>query len=57
MSYEIVYNRAFIKTTRGIIPLLLTGSNNCYEYTFKFHKSIFKKTHTIPPILIILINS
>lgn len=32
MSYEIVYNRAFIKTTRGIIPLILTGSNNCYEY-------------------------
>lgn len=35
MSYEIVYNRAFIKTTRGIIPLILTGSNNCYEYTFR----------------------
>lgn len=35
MSYEIVYNRAFIKTTRGIIPLLLTGSNNCYEYTYR----------------------
>ena len=32
MSYEIVYNKAFIKTTRGIIPLLLSGSNNCTEY-------------------------
>lgn len=31
MSYEIVYSRNFIKTTRGIIPLILTGSNNCHE--------------------------
>lgn len=32
MSYEIVYGRQFIKTTRGIIPLLLGGSNNCTMY-------------------------
>ena len=32
MSYEIVYDREFIKTTDGrIIPLVLSGSNNCWE--------------------------
>lgn len=29
MSYTIMYGRTFIKTTRGIIPMVLTGSNNC----------------------------
>ena len=29
MSYEIIYGRQFIRTTRGIIPLILSGSNNC----------------------------
>lgn len=28
MSYEIVYDRKFIKTTRGIIPMVLIGSSN-----------------------------
>jgi len=32
MSYEICYSRAFIKTNRGIIPLVLSGSNNCTEF-------------------------
>ena len=31
MSYEIVYDRRFIRTPLGITPLILTGSNNCYE--------------------------
>ena len=33
MSYEIVYSRNFIKTNRGILPLVLTGSNNDYTWT------------------------
>lgn len=31
MSYDIVYNRQFIKTSRGVIPLVLIGSNNVTE--------------------------
>ena len=31
MSYDIVYAKSFISTTRGIIPMVLIGSNNCYE--------------------------
>lgn len=31
MSYSIIYDKAFIKTTRGIIPLILCGSSNCSE--------------------------
>lgn len=31
MSYEIVYDRRFICTPLGITPLILAGSNNCYE--------------------------
>lgn len=31
MGYTILYGRQFIKTTRGIIPLALAGSSNCYE--------------------------
>jgi hypothetical protein len=32
MSYEIVYNRQFLKIDGKIIPLALYGSNNCTEY-------------------------
>ena len=31
MSYDIAYNRQFIKTSRGVIPLVLIGSNNVTE--------------------------
>lgn len=31
MSYEIVYNKQFLKIDGKIIPLALHGSNNCYE--------------------------
>jgi hypothetical protein len=31
MSYSIVYNKQFLKIDRKIIPLVLYGSNNCYE--------------------------
>jgi len=31
MSYEIVYNKQFLKIDGKIIPLILHGSNNCYE--------------------------
>jgi len=34
MSYEICYSKNFIKTSKGYIPLVLSGSNNCYEYNF-----------------------
>lgn len=32
MSYTIMYGKQFIKTTRGIIPMALYGSNNCTEF-------------------------
>ena len=31
MSYEIVYDRSFVRTARGIIPMILHGSNNVTE--------------------------
>ena len=31
MSYEIMYDKKFIKVSNGIIPLVLTGSNNCWS--------------------------
>lgn len=31
MSYEIVYDRTFVRTTRGIIPMILHGSSNCFD--------------------------
>jgi hypothetical protein len=31
MGYEIVYGRQFVKTPKGIVPLALFGSSNCYE--------------------------
>lgn len=31
MSYSIVYNKQFLKIDDKIIPLVLYGSNNCYE--------------------------
>lgn len=36
MSYEIIYNKQFLKTKEGkIIPLVLMGSNNVTEMTWK----------------------
>ena len=34
MGYTIVYDKKFIKTNGGIIPLVLAGSSNCYTHTF-----------------------
>ena len=31
MSYEIIYGRQFVRTTRGIIPLMLIGPSNMTE--------------------------
>lgn len=31
MSYTIIYARAFVKTTRGILPIALCGSNNVWQ--------------------------
>ena len=38
MSYEIVYNRQFLKVDDKIIPLVLYGSNNCYQYDYNTGK-------------------
>lgn len=36
MSWEIIYDRAFIKVSdKQTIPFLLMGSNNCYDYNGK----------------------
>jgi LysM repeat protein len=32
MSYEIIYDKQFIKAGDKFIPMLYWGSNNCYEY-------------------------
>lgn len=32
MSYEIIYDKQFIKVKDKFIPMVLSGSNNCYEY-------------------------
>lgn len=38
MSYEIIYAREFIKTGDDrIIPLVLSGSNNCWDTRYKGH--------------------
>lgn len=34
MSYEIIYDKQFIKVKDKFVPLVLWGSNNCYEYTY-----------------------
>lgn len=39
MSYEIVYDRQFIKTPSGYTSVILCGSNNCYEPTYKNRSS------------------
>lgn len=34
MSYEIIYDKQFIKVSENIyVPIILQGSNNCYEYS------------------------
>jgi len=34
MSYEIIYDKQFVKVNDDIfIPMILAGSNNCYEYS------------------------
>lgn len=36
MSYEIIYNKQFVKVSdTEFIPIILTGSNNCYETSYK----------------------
>lgn len=37
MSSEIVYDRKFLSTSRGIIPLILSGSSNCTETYYAFN--------------------
>lgn len=33
MSYEIIYDKQFVKVKDKFIPMILAGSNNCYEYS------------------------
>lgn len=36
MSYEIIYDKQFVKVSEKVfIPMILAGSNNCYEHTYK----------------------
>jgi hypothetical protein len=36
MSYEIIYDKQFVKVSDKVfIPMILAGSNNCYEHTYK----------------------
>ena len=33
MSYEIIYDKQFIRVSEDkFVPMILTGSNNCYDY-------------------------
>ena len=32
MSYEIIYDKQFIKVKDSYVPMVLSGSSNCYEY-------------------------
>jgi len=35
MSYDIIYGKGFVKLTEdGFIPIIVTGSSNCYEYVY-----------------------
>lgn len=55
MSYEIVYNRQFLKIDDKIIPLVLYGSNNCTEISSRgrerrersWHPMYFGRNETI----------
>lgn len=46
MGYTIVYDRMFLKTTRGIIPMLLAGSSNCTM--FSGGKEILERSWFVP---------
>jgi hypothetical protein len=40
MSYEIIYDKQFIKVSEDkFVPMILTGSNNCYDYNNKRARS------------------
>lgn len=47
MSYDIIYDKCFIRTSRGIIPMVLIGSSNCYESTFDslMRKRLMRERH------------
>lgn len=54
MSYEIIYKVGSFKTSKGYLPFIVMGSNNCYEITGRgqrrernvyFLKSILNKEH------------
>lgn len=44
MSYDIVYEKQFIKTTDGrILPLILIGPSNCWDYSYSNGRSYEKR--------------
>ena len=44
MSYEIYYDRAFIRIGDMYIPMVNQGSNNCFEYDYFSHRDIPEKS-------------
>jgi len=43
MSYEIYYDRAFIRVNDLYIPIVNQGSNNCWEYNFLSGREVSEK--------------
>jgi hypothetical protein len=43
MSYEIYYDRAYIRVNERFIPLVNQGSNNCWEYNYFTKRDIPEK--------------
>lgn len=43
MSYEIYYDRAFIRVDDRFVPLVNQGSNNCWEYKFFSKREVPEK--------------
>ena len=42
MSHEILYDRSFIRTPKGIIPLILSGSNNSYDFKYGSNNRVYE---------------
>lgn len=43
MSHEIIYDRKFIRTSRGIIPMILSGSSNCTEQVWNCRGKAYER--------------
>lgn len=47
MSYQIYYDRAYIKVNDKFIPLICSGSNNCWEYSFISGRDVPEKNWNV----------